>query len=133
MWDDDDDLHECARSCAKHSNAKTIENVYLNGCHAYFARFLFCFPRSLAAATDADGAVAENSFHFVFSGKMKRKCEKGIFNRKNIGKIYCSSSRQRFIDGVEERLFSRGSPCLVNYSKKKNEHVLVHATAMVLA
>lgn len=38
---------------------------------------------------------------------------------KNIGKIYCSSSRPRFIDGVEERLFSRGSPCLVNYSKRE--------------
>lgn len=78
--DDDVDLHECAaRSCAKHSNAKTIENVYLNGCHAYFARFLFCFARLLAAATDADGAVAEHSFHFISSGQNETKTREGNF------------------------------------------------------
>lgn len=113
--------------------------LILQCCFSRFSRALQSHRR-LGDAADAllvgwlAGGYVLQKIHLIsFSvAKWNENTQKEIFNRKNIGKIYCSSSRQRFIDGVEERLFNRGSPCLVNYSKKKNEHVLVHATAMLL-
>lgn len=80
-------------SCAKESNAKTIENVYLNGCHAYFAMLFFsllscaakpptprrCCRCSASWLTGWWVCVAENSFDFIFSGEMKRKYAEGNF------------------------------------------------------
>lgn len=139
-----DDLHEYAWfMCQRVSNAKTIENVYLNGCHAYSAMpFLPCTFYSLATMWCCWILLwMLLKIHFILQWRKWNENTRRKFSivktlGENILQLVSAKDLSMACHGVvwKRDCSVVAQSCLVNYSPththththrwKKNEHVL---------